>query len=104
MLTCDVRCATICDSYAKAIFQNQENWRRNIAEEDGVLDKQVLEAALGKHRPKQLMWGLLGPITIGLSLELGSEQLLACNHPKYCPSAQEHTYPSIVVQWSANFW
>ena len=48
-LACDVRWATICDSYAKANFRNQENWRRKIAEADGVLDKhwQVLEAALG---------------------------------------------------------
>ena len=32
---------------------------------------------MGKHRPNQQMWGLLGPITIGLSLDLGSEQLLS---------------------------
>ena len=73
----DVRWANICDSYAKANFRNQENWRRKIAEADGVLDKQVLEAALGKRRPKQRMWGLSGPITIGLTLDLGSEQLLS---------------------------
>ena len=73
-LACDVCWATICDSYAKANFGNQENWRQKIAEADGVLDKQVLEAALGKRRPKQLMWGLSGHITIGLSLDLGSEQ------------------------------
>ena len=73
----DVHWATIRDSYAKANFRNQENWRRKIAEADGILDKQVLEAALGKHRLKQRMWGMFGPITIGISLELGSEQQLS---------------------------
>ena len=62
-LACDVRWATICRSYAKANFRNQENWRqqenwrRKIAVADGLLDK--LEAALDKrslqarhHRPR----------------------------------------------------
>ena len=55
----------------KANFRNQENWRwknRKIAEAGGVLDKQVLEEALGKCRPKQQRWGLSGPIEIGISL------------------------------------
>ena len=37
-LASDVRWATILNSYVK------ENWRRKIAEADGVLDKEVLEA------------------------------------------------------------
>ena len=62
-----MRWATILDSYAKATFRNKENWRRKIAEADCVLDKQVLEAALGKGRPKLRMWGLSGDVTIGIS-------------------------------------
>ena len=65
------------DSCAKRNFRIQEIWRLKVTEANGVLDtsKQVLEAALGKCRPKQRMWGLLGLIAIGFSLELRSKQL-----------------------------
>ena len=63
------------DSYAKRNFRIQEIWLLKVTEANGVLDKQVLEAALGKCRPKQRMWGLLGLIAIGFSLELRSKQL-----------------------------
>ena len=76
-LASDVRWATILDSFAKETFRNQENWQCKIAEADSVLDKQVLEAVLGKRRPKQRMWGLSGAVTIGISLELSSDQLLS---------------------------
>ena len=76
-LASDVRWATILDSFAKATFRNQENWRCKIAEADSVLDKQVLEAVLGKRLPKQQMWDLSGAVTIGISLELRSYQLLS---------------------------
>ena len=40
-MECDMLWASICDPCAKANFRNQENWRRKIAEADGLLDKQV---------------------------------------------------------------
>ena len=77
------------DSYVNATFRNQENWRRKTAEAGGVLDKQVLVAALGKCRPKKRMSGLSGTVTIGISLEISSDQLLSvityyeCRVPYY---------------------
>ena len=41
-MACDVHWAIMCDSYVKAQFQNQKNWRHKIAEADSNLDKQVL--------------------------------------------------------------
>jgi hypothetical protein len=36
----------------------------------GVLDQQVLLAALGKCQPLQHMWGLSGPAVLGIALAL----------------------------------
>jgi hypothetical protein len=36
----------------------------------GVLDQQVLQAALGKRQPRQRMWGLLGLAVLGVALML----------------------------------
>ena len=37
----------------------------------GVLDRQALQAALGKRQPRQRMWGLSGPAAVlGVALEL----------------------------------
>ena len=94
----------ICDSYAKANFRNQENWQRKIAEADGVLNNQVLEAALGKRRPKQRMWGLSGPITIGLSLDLGSEQLLSVNSHLRRMSTTQNIVRALKYTHSLQLW
>ena len=41
----------------------------------GVLDRQALQAALGKRQPRQRMWGLSGPAVLGVALELHVSRL-----------------------------
>ena len=42
----------------------------------GVLDRQALQAALGKRQPRQRMWGLSGPAVLGVALENSREPLV----------------------------
>ena len=66
----EVRRAAIRDDFAQARFLNAQNFRHQLMKSGGVLDQQVLQAALGKRQPRQRMWGLSGPAVLGVALEL----------------------------------
>ena len=79
--------------------------RRKIAEADGVLDKQVLDAALGKRRPKQRMWGPSGAVTIGISFEISSDQLLSViTYLQGLMSATQNVVPVLKHAHSLQLW
>ena len=56
----EVRRAAISDDLAQARFLNVQNFRCQLMKSVGVLDRQALQAALGKRQPRQRMWGLSG--------------------------------------------
>ncbi len=62
--------AAIHDDFARACFLNVQNFRYQLMKSGGVLDQQVLRAALGKRQPRQRMWGLSGPAVLGVALAL----------------------------------
>jgi hypothetical protein len=62
----EVRRAAISDDFAQARFLNAQNFRSQLMKSGGVLDRQALQAALGKRQPRQRMWGLSGPAVLGL--------------------------------------
>ena len=66
----EVRRAAIRDDFAQARFLNAQNFRHRLMKSGGVLDQQVLQAALGKRQPRQRMWGLSGPAVLGVALML----------------------------------
>lgn len=66
----EVRRAAIRDDFAQARFLNVQNFRYQLMKSGGVLDQQVLRAALGKRQPRQRMWGLSGPAVLGVALAL----------------------------------
>jgi len=66
----EVRRAAIREDFAQARFLNVQNFRHQLMKSGGVLDQQVLQAALGKRQPRQRMWGLSGPAVLGVALEL----------------------------------
>ena len=66
----EVRSAAIRNDFAQARFLNAQNFRHQLMKSGGVLDQQVLQAALGKRQPRQRMWGLSGPAVLGVALEL----------------------------------
>ena len=66
----EVRRAAIRDDFAQARFLNAQNFRYQLMKSGGVLDQQVLQAALGKRQPRQRMWGLSGPAVLGVALLL----------------------------------
>ena len=48
----EVRRAAIRDDFAQARFLNVQNFRYQLMKSGGVLDQQVLRAALGKRHPR----------------------------------------------------
>ncbi len=66
----EVRRAAIRDDFAQARFLNAQNFRSQMMKTGGVLDQQMLQAALGKSQPRQRMWGLSGPAVLGVALML----------------------------------
>ena len=71
----EVRRAAIRDDFAQARFLNAQNFRHRLMKSGGVLDQQVLQAALGKRQPRQRMWGLSGPAVLGVALMLHVSRL-----------------------------
>ena len=64
----DVRRTTIRERRAKATFLNVQQLRALLIARGGVLDSQAVQAALGKRQPRQRMWGVSGPVELGVSI------------------------------------
>ena len=60
--------ATIREDQAKAKYANVRRLRDKLQRNDGILDKQKIQAALRKRQQKQRMWGMAGKVMIGVSL------------------------------------
>ncbi len=72
-LIISVRRAAIRDDFAQARFLNAQNFQYQLMKSGGVLDQQVLQAALGKRQPRQRMWGLSGPVVLGVCPDASRE-------------------------------
>ncbi len=66
----EARRAAIHDDFAQARFLNAQNFRYQLMKSKGVLDRRVLQAALGKRQQRQRMWGLSGQAVLGIALML----------------------------------
>jgi len=64
----DVRRAAVREALTKAQFTNIQQAREKLIRNGGILDKQVLRAALGKRQPRPRMWGLAGQVDLGVRL------------------------------------
>ena len=64
----DVRWAAVREDFAKARFENIKRAQAKLIRSGGVLDKQLLHAALGKRQPRPRMWGISGAIELGVSI------------------------------------
>ena len=63
----DVRWAAVREAFAKAQFTNIQQAREKLVRSGGLLDKQLLRAALGKRQPRPRMWGVAGQVDLGVS-------------------------------------
>jgi hypothetical protein len=70
-----VRHAASREAYEKALFTNARNCQYKLNKVKIVLDKRTIANALGKRQPLQRIWGLSGPIILGVNLVL---QLIHC--------------------------
>jgi hypothetical protein len=64
----DVRWAAVREDFAKARFENIKRAQAKLIRSGGVLDKQLLHAALGKRQPRPRMWGISGAVELGVSI------------------------------------
>jgi len=71
------RQAALRESYDKARYNNLQNLRKKQKEANGVLDKRVIQAALGKCQPKQRMWGVSGKVILGVKITIAPQQHVA---------------------------
>ena len=62
------------EAFAKAQFTNIQQARAKLVRSGGLLDKQLLRAALGKRQPRPRMWGVAGQVDLGISLEVQPKQ------------------------------
>ena len=62
----DVRWATVREDFTKARFKNIKKAQAKLIRSGGILDKQLLHAALGKRQPRPRMWGISGAIKLGV--------------------------------------
>ena len=70
----DVRWAAVREAFSRAQFTNIQQAREKLIRTGGVLDKQLLRAALGKRQPRPRMWGVAGHVDLGASLAIPSAQ------------------------------
>ena len=70
----DVRWAAVREAFAKAQFTNIQQARAKLVRSGGLLDKQLLRAALGKRQPRPRMWGVAGQVDLGISLVVPPKQ------------------------------
>ena len=73
-----VRHAAIREAYDKDRFANARNCEHKQKKAKGEPAKRTIEATLGKRRPKQRMWGISGPVIMGVQLVLQQNQYLEC--------------------------
>ena len=64
----DVRWAEIRERHAKARYSNIQQLRTRLVQRGGVLDTFAVQAALGKRQPRQRMWGVSGPVALGVGI------------------------------------
>jgi len=62
----DVRWANVREDFTKARFKNIKKAQAQLIRSGGVLDKQLLHAALGKSQPRPRMWGISGAVELGV--------------------------------------
>ena len=70
----DVRWAAVREAFAKAQFTNIQQARAKLVRSGGLLNKQLLRAALGKRQPRPRMWGVAGQVDLGISLVVPPKQ------------------------------
>ena len=73
-LALDVRWAAVREDYAKAQFANIQQAREKLIRSGGALDKQTLQAALGKRQLRSRMWGISGQVALGVCISVPCEQ------------------------------
>ena len=72
----DVRQAAIRERIAKAKYLNVQQLRAPIAR-GGTVDLRMVQAALGKRQPRQRIWGVSGPVKLGVSNAVTSDSQCA---------------------------
>ena len=70
----DVRWAAVREDIAKAKYINECRAHDMLIRSGGVLDRRLLDNALGKRQPRPRMWGVAGQIGLGLSFEICGER------------------------------
>ena len=80
------------EAFAKAQYTNIQQAREKLIRNGGILDKQLLRAALGKRQPQPRMWGVAGQVDLRIRLAVPPAQhLVLLKYLNMLPEASDIT-------------